>query len=176
VCSAGKAADFTVHHLVPIDQAALDQLFDVNILAGDGTKKQVQPLLREWGLESGPIKTYEEAVSGWNASSKPKGDVVVGLTLGDMADVVRSKNAGVNEITYDCIFQNQIMYEQAKCSPSLDAEKVGTLLKRPVLGVFCDDASLAIKITCDREINAGSQGDRDVYGAQQHRLLVDLPL
>ena len=49
------------------------------------------------------------------------------------------------------------------------------LLKRPVLGVYCDDSSLAIKITCDREMNAGSQGDRDVYGAQ-HRLLVDLLL
>ena len=50
------------------------------------------------------------------------------------------------------------------------------LLKRPVLGVYCDDSSLAIKITCDREMNAGSQGDKDVYGAQQHRLLVDLLL
>ena len=65
---------------------------------------------------------------------------------------------------------------QAKFSPCLDVENVECLLKRPVLGVFCDDISLAIKITCDREMNAGSQGDRDVYGAQQHRLLVDLPL
>jgi len=59
---------------------------------------------------------------------------------------------------------------------SLDQDRVEALLQRPVLGVYCDDASLAIKITCDRGINAGSQGDRDVYGAQQHRILVDLPM
>jgi len=60
---------------------------------------------------------------------------------------------------------------KSKCNTQVEE-----LLKRPVLGVYCDDSSLAIKITCDREMNAGSQGDRDVYGAQQHRLLVDLLL
>ena len=82
------------------------------------------------------------------------------------------QDAGVNEITFDLIFTEVVVYEQAKASPALDKACVEKLLGRPVLGVYCDDTSLAIKITCDRVINAGSAGDRDVYGAQQHAKLV----
>ena len=64
----------------------------------------------------------------------------------------------------------------AKQSPSLDIDKVGPMLGRNVLGVYCDDASRALKITCERDILAGSPGDKDVYGAQQHRKLLDLVL
>ena len=67
-------------------------------------------------------------------------------------------------------------YLLAKQSPSLDIDKVGPMLGRNVLGVYCDDASRALKITCERDILAGSPGDKDVYGAQQHRKLLDLVL
>jgi hypothetical protein len=61
-------------------------------------------------------------------------------------------------------------------SRALDADAVGQLLARRVLGVFCDETNLAIKVTCERGTLAGSAGDRDVYGAQQHRRLLDLRL
>ena len=88
---------------------------------------------------------------------KPKGTKAVGAKLCDLAAVVRSKNAGVNEITFDLIFTEVVVYEQAKASPALDKACVEKLLGRPVLGVYCDDTSLAIKITCDRVINAEAQ-------------------
>ena len=36
--------------------------------------------------------------------------------------------------------------------------------------------ALAIKVTLPRPIVAGTPGDRDVYGAQQHRPLLDIEL
>lgn len=183
VCTGGHAADFTVHHLIPIDSnATLANLFQITLHQGlrsrtdSATTTAIQPALREWGVEAGAIKTPQEAVAHWNQSKKPVGTLYCNASLGSLAQVVRSKNAGVNEITFDCIFTDEESYNAAKHSPSLDVPSIQALLKRPVLGIFCDDSSLAVKITCDREINAGSQGDRDVYGAQQHRLLVDLPL
>jgi len=178
-CDGGSAADFTVHHLITMDDAIFSELFKVQVHQADGSVRNVIPTLREWGAtEYGDQKSNTEAVQHWQNSSKPLGskETKVDKTLGSLAEVIRSKNAGVNEITFDCIFTDLSYYEAAKQSPALDPVPVGDLLKRPVLGVFCDDASLAIKITCDREVNAGSQGDRDVYGAQQHRLLVDLVL
>ena len=48
---------------------------------------------------------------------------------------LRSKNTGVNEITFDLIFTEVVVYEQAKASPALD-KACEKLLGRPVLGVY----------------------------------------
>ena len=61
-----------------------------------------------------------------------------------------------------------------KHSQALEHQQLQILLGRRVLGAYVDDTSLAIKITCDRGLLAGSAGDRDVYGAQQHRRILDL--
>jgi hypothetical protein len=178
MCNGGMAADFNVHHLVKMDDAILGEMFQIRLhrQAEDGTAQppeSVVPCLRPWGQDtSGDVVSVEEATATWHDSTKPQGTTTVGTALSDLATVVRSKNAGVNEITFDLIFADATAFEQAKMSPSLDKACVEELLGRPVLGVYCDDTSLAIKITCDREINAGSAGDRDVYGAQQHARLV----
>ena len=177
ICSGGMAADFNVHHLVTLDNEMLQSIFHVNIhkQKEDGTimsREKVTPILRNWGEEAGDVSPLEVATATWQHSLKPEGITLVGTELCELADVVRSKNAGVNELTFDIIFTDSNVYENAKLSPALDQQCIETLLERPVLGVYCDDTSLAIKITCDREINAGSAGDRDVYGAQQHAKLV----
>lgn len=61
-------------------------------------------------------------------------------------------------------------------SANLDAARIETALGLMVLGVYCDDASLALKITCKRPTLAGSPYDRDVYGAQQHSKLLALTI
>ena len=54
----------------------------------------------------------------WALSSKPVADsgseCAVPATLGEIARVVRSKNAGVNELTYDLSFESEQAYSMAK--------------------------------------------------------------
>jgi hypothetical protein len=180
ICKAGQAADFLVHHLLNInDNDTLNDLFTVTLHHNDADDEIIQTHLREWGLEAGPIKTVQDATQNWTQSNKPKGTAAAGsskYTLGDLAQVIRSKNAGVNEITFDCIFNDRTDYDFVKNSSSLDMNNMADVLHYPIIGIYCDDSSLAIKITCDRQINSGSKGDRDVYGAQQHRILIDLQL
>ena len=117
LCNGGQAADFTVHHLIEMNQELLTDLFPITILNNDKnvTSQQVTPQLIEWGQELyGDIQTPASAVSKWNDSKKPIGTKEVNETLGDLAQVVRSKNAGVNEITFDCIFVDELNYENAK--------------------------------------------------------------
>ena len=117
LCNGGQAADFTVHHLIEMNQELLTNLFPITILNNDKnvTSQQVTPQLIEWGEELyGDIQTPASAVSKWNDSKKPIGTKEVNETLGDLAQVVRSKNAGVNEITFDCIFVDALNYENAK--------------------------------------------------------------
>eukprot|EP00930_Biecheleria_cincta_P087424 TRINITY_DN76657_c0_g1_i1.p1 TRINITY_DN76657_c0_g1~~TRINITY_DN76657_c0_g1_i1.p1 ORF type:complete len:680 (-),score=81.45 TRINITY_DN76657_c0_g1_i1:37-2076(-) len=174
VCQGGMAADYTLHHLLHVDAELLAQMFPIRLLSSDGSVRHVTPKLVPWG--SGPLVDPDEAAKDWWESGKPPGQHSVGKKLGELARVVRSKNAGVNEITFDLIFNDSESYADAKNSPFLDSSHVEPLLQRTVLGVFCDDTSLAIKITCAREVLAGSSGDRDVYGAQQHRRLLSLIL
>lgn len=178
-CSAGMAADFVCQHLVPCDDELLRSIFRIRVgglpnpmdgrMAPICVEVPAQPVA--WG---GPPTPYARAVAGWDRAAKPAGRALAGEPLRDLARVIRSKNAGVNELTFDLIFDHEEAYAAAKRSPALDAGPVGALLERELVGVFCDDTSRAIKITCDRGGVAGSAGDRDVYGAQQHRRLLDL--
>lgn len=172
VCSGGMAADFTLHHLVDVDAELMRGLFQIRILNGEtGASSTVEARLVQWG--SGPVVSQAEATADWHASAlQPQGARATGQQLGELARVVRSKNAGVNELTFDVIFDNEDSYAAAAQSQ----ERVQAMLGRPVLGVYRDDRSLAVKITCDRVLLAGCAGDRDVYGAQQHRRLLGLLL
>lgn len=100
------------------------------------------------------------------------------MRLGEAARVLRSKNAGPLTLTVDILFDDRAGYEAAVRSPSLTPERIAA-----AYGVAAADVSLmpvpvalAIKISLPRPIVAGSPGDRDVYGAQQHRPLLGLEL
>jgi hypothetical protein len=99
-------------------------------------------------------------------------------TLGELATVVRSKNAGPLTLSFDLMFPDRAAFEQALGSASLSAERIGALY-----GVAPADVAIvpyavanAIKIALPRLTVAGSPGDRDVYGAQQHGPLLEVQL
>ena len=93
------------------------------------------------------------------------------MRLYDLANVVRSKNAGPFTLTIDAIFRRREEFERAVEAPALSPARIGELY-----GV-CSDAvrvcpfpsALAIKVTLPRSFaSSGAPGDRDVYGCQQH--------
>ena len=97
--------------------------------------------------------------------------------LPDLADVIRSKNSGPYELTFDIIFKDFSMYKkviQAKVfNSSMFAELYG-IKESTVMEVVNFDPAKAIKITIERPICSGNLGETDVYGAQQHAPLMGL--
>jgi hypothetical protein len=100
------------------------------------------------------------------------------MKLADIAQVIRSKNAGPRRLTLDLMFTTDADYQRVVQSPSLSSENIGARY-----GVAADDVTVipypagrAIKIVLARPIMAGDPGDRDVYGAQQHAPLLEVEI
>lgn len=98
-------------------------------------------------------------------------------TLRELAKVVRSKNSGPFEITFDVIFDNLASYEKVKASGALTEEGMcklyGVAAHQIVTFMFFDPAK-AFKLTLKRSWAQGSVGERDTFGAQQHAPLLDV--
>jgi hypothetical protein len=97
--------------------------------------------------------------------------------LSDIAKTIRSKNAGVDKITFDVIFTDRAPYERVKKARVLTREKVASLYGIPAdrISDFVEfDAANAIKFTIFRLQPSGSPGDPDIFGSQQYAPLLDL--
>ena len=101
------------------------------------------------------------------------------LCLKDIASVIRSKNAGPFELTFDIMLREQSHYDQIKranaLTPELMAKSYGVPLSE-ILDIIYFDPARAIKVTMRRPLPSGDPGDSDVYGAQQHAPLLALCL
>jgi hypothetical protein len=99
------------------------------------------------------------------------------VPLRDLAKVIRSKNSGPFEITFDVLFDSKKTYEQVKNSGALTKEGLaktyGVALDDVIIFMFFDPA-LAFKLTLRRHWAQGSTGERDTFGAQQHAPLLDV--
>ena len=100
------------------------------------------------------------------------------LALTDLVHVIRSKNAGPNLFTLDLFFRDRDGYQRAIQSPQLSVASVALMYGcAQALMSRYDMADLrAIKFTLPRAVCAGSPGDGDVYGAQQHGPLLGVML
>lgn len=98
------------------------------------------------------------------------------MRLQDAARVVRSKNAGPTELTIDIMFDDPEMFERALASQSLRADVVAQRYGVSDVRIIPYPAATAIKIVVPRQVIAGTPGDTDVYGAQQHRPLLDIEI
>ena len=99
--------------------------------------------------------------------------------LRDLAEVIRSKNSGPFEVTYDVIFAKPEIYEQVKASGVLTSELVCSLYNVPatdILTLMFFDPAQAFKFTLRRRWAQGSIGERDTFGAQQHAPLLDIEI
>lgn len=102
-----------------------------------------------------------------------------GIPIRELATVIRSKNSGPFELTFDLIFRDRDTYRQIKESgfftPELFARLYGIPVQDVVSLVEFDPAN-AIKCTIKRPRGAGDIGETDVYGAQQHAPLLTLKI
>ena len=101
------------------------------------------------------------------------------MKLKDVAAVIRSKNAGPYELTFDIVFPDKESYEKAISQKIINPEIIAQLYSLSldqVLDVIEFSSALAIKATIIRPIGSGNIGDRDIYGAQQHAPLMDIEI
>jgi Domain of unknown function (DUF4387) len=100
------------------------------------------------------------------------------MKLSDIAQVIRSKNAGPRRLTLDVMFGSDADYQRVLQSDALSAEAVGRLYHVPAeaVTIIPYPVGRAIKIVMGRRIMAGDPGDYDVYGAQQHAPLLGVEL
>lgn len=96
--------------------------------------------------------------------------------LGDLARLIRSKNAGPFTLTFDIMFESDDAYRRVCNSKVLTKESFAKIYNVPVGKVifFEHDAAKAIKISIPRPVIQGSRDDGDIYGGQQHGPLVDI--
>jgi hypothetical protein len=98
-------------------------------------------------------------------------------TLRDLASTIRSKNAGVDHITFDLIFRERGNFERVRDSGAVTRATVAALFKIPpdrVTDFVVFEPGNAIKFTIRRERPSGSPGESDVFGAQQYAPLFDV--
>lgn len=92
-------------------------------------------------------------------------------TILDLAEVIRSKNAGPFELTFDILFDDPEKYEQVKASKVITKDLIAKLYhisNNEVLVCRPYDPAQAFKITIRRPVGSGDLGESDVYGCQQH--------
>ena len=99
------------------------------------------------------------------------------MKLTEIADVIRSKNSGPYELTFDVIFKTREFYERVAAKKLINKESFAALYNIPVTDVM-EIVNFypagAIKVTIVRPIASGAFGESDVYGAQQHAPLMGM--
>ena len=101
--------------------------------------------------------------------------------LMDLAKVIRSKNAGPFEITFDIMFSDETVYRRVKSSGILTEDLLCRLYSVQLLDIVTClffDPALAFKFTLKRlgKSAQGSIGERDTFGAQQHAPLMEIEI
>jgi hypothetical protein len=99
--------------------------------------------------------------------------------LSDIAKTIRSKNAGVDRITFDVIFADRADYERVRDSDVLSRAAVCRIFginEGEITDHVAFEPALAIKFTVRRRLSSGSPGDADVFGSQQYGPLLGVEL
>jgi hypothetical protein len=92
------------------------------------------------------------------------------VILGEVADIVRSKNAGINHITIEVMFNDADTYERVKETNCINLRTISELYGLPEekIDLYKYDPGLSFKIVLPLGYTSGSPRDRDLRGAQQH--------
>jgi hypothetical protein len=106
-------------------------------------------------------------------NKKPKGADRVPLR--EIAEVIRSKNAGPYRVTLDIFFRDRDTFMKVMKSGEITPGTIAELYhisEEQVLSFVPVEEVFALKVTIQRQGPCGSFGDADIYGAQQHAPLL----
>lgn len=94
-------------------------------------------------------------------------------TLGELASLVRSKNAGPFWVTLDVFFADDEAYARAAGSGAITADRIAELYRVDAaqVEVFALPHIRVIKVSFPRREIQGTFTDRDMHSGQQHVVL-----
>jgi len=98
--------------------------------------------------------------------------------LWEFTKLIRSKNAGPFELTFDIMFKDENCFREVMSSGKLSAELIAQLYRvdRKQVRFWVIESLLTVKISIPRPVFSGDVDDTDVYGGQSHGPLVRLPV
>jgi hypothetical protein len=98
--------------------------------------------------------------------------------LGELARLIRSKNAGPFELTFDIMFDDPAAFERVVASKALSRELIASIYRVPVEDVkfFVVPPALAFKASIPRPRFQGDVLDSDSHGGQQYAPLIDIEI
>ena len=176
---AGNAYEWSVHHLLG-DRALIENLFPVELCEyKDGDWSVVSRRSTDFSRNFDRESSFEFTNAAAEDTSCESFDSNRTAPLSELANVIRSKNAGINEITFDILFSSETYYRMALASGVFSAVSLIEIMAVPeenFLGVYSYDPAWAIKFTLRRQLLCGSPGERDTFGAQQHTRLLGLKI
>ena len=182
----GPCAQFSIYHLVALEEGEERLRLDTTSNALYRQKVSVigkgspgaslctpPPTIRLQGKEP-PVQSPR---------TRPKSPLSP-KTLGDIAKVLRSKNAGPWEITFDVIFSSERVFQLVKSVGFLNAATIANLngiREEDVIWNGFFDQALAYKATIPRLYKGkpspnGGFMESDVHGSQKYIGLLNLPL
>ncbi|GAM91176.1 hypothetical protein ANO11243_092230 [Dothideomycetidae sp. 11243] len=184
----GARAEFCIYHVMQLDEGehrfgpqGSSALFPWKSIDAGVTPREVRTHHNSYTNYAVPRIDYP-------AKRQPNGNGIkhpqAPETLGDLARVVRSKNAGPYEVTIDVIFDNPEIYRLVKDNNLLNSETVSAMYSLPVEDiVYCGyfDQAMAWKATIPRRVlgvhgPSGSAFDDDVHGSAQYLPVMTMPL
>jgi len=98
--------------------------------------------------------------------------------LGELAKLIRSKNAGPFELTFDIMFEDEATFNRVKNSGVLSAELIASIYRLPLKDVkfFVVPPALAFKASIPRPHSQGDVFDTDNHGGQQYAPLIEIEI
>lgn len=99
-------------------------------------------------------------------------------TLAELARLIRSKNAGPFELTFDIMFDDAATYRRVRESGVLTRERIAACygVEPGQVKFFLCDHALAIKASIPRPWFQGDLRDSDGHGGQQYAPLMDIEI
>jgi Domain of unknown function (DUF4387)/Acyclic terpene utilisation family protein AtuA len=174
VClDAPDAYAWSLYHLLQNEDVIRNDMFEIAYYSATGGNWVAQGTERPRYFDIGDVGHRGDLDSNTLCliADHPPSEVPVGShRLLDMASVIRSKDAGVNRLTFDVIFTSGENYEAALHSNVFSKDNIAEILSlspERVLGTFFVDSCNAIKISIDRPNISASTDERDVFGSQQ---------
>jgi hypothetical protein len=170
---APDAYAWSLYHLLQNEDVIKNVMFPITYFTADGAKWTAQGSERPRYFDIGERDyrgNVDDRTLSLIADHPPVGPAIGSHRLLDMAVVIRSKDAGINRLTYDIIFTSGENYEaalQSNIFTRCNVAKIIGLAPERVVGTYFVDTCNAIKISIDRPNISASMDERDVFGAQQ---------
>jgi len=187
----GEASEFSIYHLMDVDNPVTPFPIRYETIGIPGQEEgesrwpsymrssKAEPSASEKALTRVRREmTKVDPVAKWRAAIE-RGDKTIKLR--DAATVLRSKNSGPYELTFDVILPNDEIFNAVKNSDTLTKEvliRAYGVEPEKVLACLFFQQARAFKFTIARVHSNGGFGETDMHGCQQHIPLgdIDIPL